>query len=82
MLFLSSTTAIIVNVDFDDGDNAIDVPFKLVKLQDGKFCDETLSMDKRHSTTKHRTLTPSKEDYKWHHTGVHHMLFVETTYDG
>ncbi len=67
MLFLSSTTANIVNVDFDDGDKAIDVPFKLVKLQDGKFCDEALSMVKRRSTTNHRTLTHSKTGYKWRH---------------
>jgi hypothetical protein len=72
----------IVTVDFDDGDKVIDVPFKLVKLQDGQFCDETLSMTKRRSTTKRRTLTPSKADYKWCHTGVHRMRFVETTYDG
>jgi hypothetical protein len=72
----------IVNVDFDDGDKVIGFSFKLVKLQDGQFCDETLSMDKRHSTTKRRTLTPAKTGYKCHHAGVHHMHFVETTYDG
>jgi hypothetical protein len=54
----------IVNMDFDDGDKAIGVPFKLVKLQDGQFCDETLSMAKRHTTVKHRKLTPSKAGYK------------------
>jgi hypothetical protein len=58
----------IVNVDFDDGDKTISVPFNLVNLQDGYFGDETLSLDQSLSTTTRRKHTP-KTDYKWCHEG-------------
>ncbi len=37
----------ILNVDFDDGDKAIGVPFNLVKFPDGQFFDEAMSMEHR-----------------------------------
>ena len=71
----------ILNVDFDDADKAIGVPFNLVKFPDGLFFDEDMSMEHRRSSTKRRNLTPSKGGYKWRHGGVHRMRFTEGTYD-
>jgi len=40
----------ILNVDFEDGDKAIGVPFNLVKFPDGQFFDEAMSMEHRRSS--------------------------------
>jgi hypothetical protein len=71
----------ILNVDFEDGDKAIGVPFNLVKFPDGQFFDEAMSMEHRRSSAKRRKLTPSKKGYKWRHGGVHRMRFTEAAYD-
>ena len=72
----------ILNVDFCDGDKAVGVPFNLVKRQDGQFCDESVTLDKRRPGTKRSKTTHSKAGYKWRHTGVHRMRFEEPKFPG
>ena len=72
----------ILNVDFNDGDKAVGVPFNLVKRQDGQFCEEAMSLHKRRPGTKPRKTTRYKAGYKWRHTGVHRLRFEEPKFAG
>ena len=54
----------IVNVDFDDGDKTVGVPFNLVKRQDGQCCDETLCLDKRRPSNNRDKTTRSNTGHR------------------
>ena len=38
------------NVEFDNDEKSVGVPFKLVKHQDGQFCDEVMVIHQRYPT--------------------------------